>query len=57
MRKPDREIYDYVLAENALDPENTIFLDDNEHNLKGAEQTGMAVCHITEERGLMEIFD
>ena len=56
MRKPDREIYEYVMSKNNLSPDETIFLDDNIHNLKGAEEAGLAVCHITEERGLMEIF-
>jgi len=56
MRKPDREIYEYVMAKNNLNPDETIFLDDNMHNLKGAEEAGLAICLITEERGLMEIF-
>lgn len=57
MRKPDREIYEYVMSQNNLQPDETIFLDDNIHNLKGAEEVGLAVCQITEEKGLMEIFD
>ena len=46
MRKPDGEIYDFVLAENKLNPTQTIFLDDNLANLKGAEQCGIKTFHV-----------
>lgn len=46
MRKPDREIYDFVLAENKLNPTHTIFLDDNLANLKGAERCGIKTFHV-----------
>ena len=46
MRKPDREIYDFVLAENKLNPTHTIFLDDNLANLTGAEQCGIKTFHV-----------
>lgn len=37
MRKPDREIYDFLLKENGLKGSECIFIDDNKDNLKGAE--------------------
>ncbi|MBK5278730.1 MAG: HAD family phosphatase [Bacteroidia bacterium] len=46
MRKPDRAIYEVVLAENNLNPLHTIFLDDNLLNLKGAEHCGIKTFHV-----------
>ena len=37
MRKPDAEIYDFVITENEIKPEETLFLDDRLDNLKFAE--------------------
>lgn len=46
MRKPDREIYETVLVENDLIADQTIFLDDNLSNLKGAENCGIKTFHV-----------
>ena len=46
MRKPDREIYETVLNENKLMPEQTLFLDDNLPNLEGAERCGIKTFHV-----------
>ena len=34
--KPDREIYDHVVAELSCRPEEILFLDDNQLNIEGA---------------------
>lgn len=41
MRKPDTEIFDYVLKENKLVPEETLFIDDTLHHIEGALKTGI----------------
>ncbi|MCZ8285071.1 MAG: HAD-IA family hydrolase, partial [Bacteroidia bacterium] len=41
MRKPDTEIFDYVLKENKLVPEETLFIDDTIHHIEGALKTGI----------------
>lgn len=46
-RKPDAEIFEQVLQENNLIPEQTIFLDDNLMNVKGAESVGIKTVHVT----------
>ena len=56
MRKPDREIYDFVLAENKLNPTHTIFLDDNLANLKGAEQCGIKTFHVQHPDLILTLF-
>ena len=46
LRKPDREIYEYVLADAEILPEETIFFDDMEANVEAARQTGIrSVLH------------
>jgi glucose-1-phosphatase len=46
-RKPDAEIFEQVLLENNFIPEQTLFLDDNVMNIKGAESVGMKTVHVT----------
>jgi len=41
MRKPNTSIYENVLNDADLKPEETLFIDDNEPNLVGARPTGL----------------
>ena len=41
MRKPNREIFEFVLKENELIPEETIFIDDSIQHVKGAGECGI----------------
>ena len=56
MRKPDAEIYEYVLSDSNLIPRETLFLDDRNENLAAAETLGMATCLVTPERSIIDIF-
>jgi putative hydrolase of the HAD superfamily len=42
MRKPDTEIFDFVLKDNGLDPHETIFIDDTERHVKGGQVAGIS---------------
>lgn len=57
MRKPDAEIYQYVLDDQGLRVEETIFLDDNADNVKGAEQVGLKVKYITDSNQIFDLFN
>ena len=46
MRKPDGEIFEYVLKENNLSAEETLFVDDSEQHIQGAEKIGLQVYHL-----------
>ncbi len=46
MKKPDVEIYEYVLQNNNLRAHETIFLDDNADNLAGANKAGIRTFHV-----------
>lgn len=41
MRKPNRDIFEFVLKENNLDPAETLFIDDSPQHLKTAAQLGL----------------
>jgi FMN phosphatase YigB (HAD superfamily) len=41
MRKPDQEIFERVLEENGLKPEQTVFIDDSAQHVKGAGACGI----------------
>lgn len=56
MRKPDREIYDFVLSQNQLSAAATIFLDDNPANLEGASLSGIQTFHIGHPDQLFTLF-
>jgi len=45
-RKPDLEIYKYVLKHSNLIPEETLFIDDSETNIKAAQSVGLKTLHI-----------
>jgi putative hydrolase of the HAD superfamily len=42
MIKPSAEIFEHVLAECALDRSETLFVDDSEKNVRGAERVGIS---------------
>lgn len=50
--KPDREIYEHVLAAIGLPAANVLFLDDNQINVDGARAAGL---HAERTRGLAEV--
>ena len=41
MRKPNMEIFEYVIRENGLSPKHTLFIDDSEQHINGANQVGL----------------
>jgi FMN phosphatase YigB (HAD superfamily) len=41
MRKPDTEIFEFVLTENNLKAEETLFIDDSPQHIEGALKTGV----------------
>jgi len=45
MIKPSPEIFELVLKENGLNPEETVFIDDSPKNCKAAESVGIQALH------------
>lgn len=50
MRKPDKEIFEFVLEENKLKAEETIFIDDTMRHVKGAGDCGIKSYLLTKNQ-------
>jgi len=55
-RKPDAEIFEQVLEENHLLPEETLFLDDYAVNIEGAKSLGIKTVHVTSPDLILDYF-
>lgn len=56
MRKPDHEIFQYVLDTHQLKPEETLFIDDSPQHLKTAKELGMQTYLMTAPDNLQLYF-
>jgi glucose-1-phosphatase len=56
-RKPDAEIFEQVLNENNLKADQTLFLDDNLMNVKGAESVGIKTVHVVTPDLILNYFN
>lgn len=57
MRKPDSEIFEYVLSQNMLKAEETLFIDDAVENIEPAKKLGMQVYLLKEPETLIDLFE
>ena len=55
MRKPDIKFYEYVMKENNLNPEETLFIDDAEVNVDAARKTGMKAIHLKPGKTILDL--
>lgn len=55
MRKPDAEIYEYVLNDAFINRAETLFVDDNEENILSAQQVGINTIHHNSGRDITEV--
>lgn len=56
LHKPDPRIFEFVLEDAALSPEETLFIDDSEQHVNSARQAGLKAYHLKEEEGILELF-
>ncbi len=56
MRKPNKEIFEYVLKTHNLVPKETLFIDDSPQHLKTAAELGMQTYLMTKPDNLQEYF-
>lgn len=54
-RKPDVASYEYVIEKNDLDKEETLFIDDTEKNIAGAQLAGIQTFLYPQNQNLREI--
>ncbi len=55
LRKPNEEVFEYVLNQNNYVAEETLFLDDSIQHIEGAKQCGIKTVHI-QEAPIEELF-
>ncbi len=53
--KPDREAWDFVVEDAGITPQETLFLDDNIHNIKASQELGFQAIHIHERTRLTDL--
>lgn len=53
--KPDPAIFHYVVKDSGLNPEETVFIDDNLLNISAAEECGIKAVQLTEIENLEDL--
>ncbi|MCS6820173.1 MAG: HAD family phosphatase [Chitinophagales bacterium] len=56
-RKPEAEIYELVLQEQLLIPQETLFIDDKAENIAAAAALGIQTYHLTDRKTLIDLFN
>ena len=56
LRKPNSEIFEFVLKEQGLDPARTLFIDDTEQHIFGAQQVGIQTYHLGKGERICGLF-
>lgn len=56
MRKPNVEIFEFVISENNLNPEKTLFIDDSEQHIIGAKKTGLQTHWLQPGEDILQLF-
>lgn len=54
LKKPDPAIYQMLIDQHGLSPKATLFIDDNERNIRAAQKVGLQVIHFTSPRALRQ---
>jgi HAD superfamily hydrolase (TIGR01509 family) len=55
MRKPNKEIFEFVIRENGLDPSETLFIDDSPQHVEGARKAGLRAYHLQAPETILDI--
>ena len=53
--KPDLEAWQFVIDDAGIDPGETLFVDDNIHNVKASQELGFQAIHLHERTHLMAL--
>jgi len=57
LNKPNKEIYQYVINQNSLVAEETLFIDDSIVNIEGAKAVGLKTHHLTANETINDYFN
>lgn len=56
MRKPNIEIFEFVIIQNKLDPKTTLFIDDSKQHLVGAKNAGLQTHWLIPGEEITQLF-
>ena len=56
MRKPDKEIFEFVISENNLQPSETLFIDDSKQHIESANSLGLNTYWLTNGETILDLF-
>jgi HAD superfamily hydrolase (TIGR01509 family) len=56
MRKPNADIFEFVLRENNLNAAETVFIDDSIQHVKGAEKVGITGLFLSPQKTILDLF-
>ncbi len=57
LRKPHVEVFEFVLKENELLPQETLFIDDSVQHIEGAKKAGINTVFLSPGKTILELFD
>lgn len=55
MRKPNADIFEFVLQKHGLNPMETLFIDDSPQHIETAQKLGLKTHLMTKEKSLLEV--
>lgn len=56
MAKPEEDIFCFAIKDANIDPNETLYIDDLEKNVRAAEKTGMRGYFLTPEKDISDLF-
>jgi len=56
MRKPNSEIFEFVVQEQGLNPARTLFIDDTEQHILGSQKVGIQTYHLGKGESICSLF-
>lgn len=57
MRKPEKEIFELVMKENKLNPEETLFIDDSSQHIEGAKKVNIHAYLLKAPETIIDLFE
>jgi putative hydrolase of the HAD superfamily len=57
LRKPDAEIFEFVLSKNNLDTQHTLFIDDSIQHVESAKKLGIHTHHLLDSETIFDLFE
>ena len=54
-RKPNESIFETLLEENNLKPQETLFIDDSPQHIVGAKKVGIQTIHLTDSKSIIDL--